>query len=125
VGDRFGPHGAVGVALLEIGPALWHLKLLATSCRVVSYGAGTTVLNWLIGEAAEAGTHVVADFRPTARNRIMEVTYRFAGFTDEHCQCRDTLRPADDSDTQRLHLTPGPRPAPATTRLTAVRLAAT
>ncbi|GAA4473402.1 HAD-IIIC family phosphatase [Phytohabitans houttuyneae] len=125
MGDRFGPHGAVGVALLEVGPALWHLKLLATSCRVVSYGAGTTVLNWLIGEAAEAGTHLVADFRPTTRNRIMEVAYRFAGFTDEHCQCRDTLRPADDSDTQRLHLTPGPRPAPATTRLSAVRLAAT
>lgn len=36
--DRFGPHGAVGVLLLERHPGLWHLKLLATSCRVVAYG---------------------------------------------------------------------------------------
>jgi methoxymalonate biosynthesis protein len=122
--DRFGPHGAVGVVLLETGPMVWHLKLLATSCRVVSFGAGATVLNWLIGEAAAAGTHLVADFRPTSRNRIMEVAYRFAGFTEEHCECRVALRPAGDGDTQRLHLTPGPRPAPAAVRLTAVRLAA-
>lgn len=122
--DRFGPHGAVGVALLEVGAAVWHLKLLATSCRVVSFGAGAAVLNWLIGEAAAAGIHLVADFRPTSRNRIMEVAYRFAGFTEEDCACRLVLPPAGDGDTQRLHLTPRPRPAPAAIRLTAVRLAA-
>ncbi|PWW62827.1 HAD-IIIC family phosphatase [Actinokineospora spheciospongiae] len=122
MGDRFGPHGAVGVALLETGPAVWHLKLLATSCRVVSFGAGATVLNWLISEAAAAGAHLVADFRPTARNRIMEVAYRFTGFTEEHCACLGELRRADDGETQRLHITPAPRPAPDTLRLTAVRL---
>jgi methoxymalonate biosynthesis protein len=120
--DRFGSHGAVGVALVEIAPAGWHLKLLATSCRVVSFGAGATVLNWLVGEAATAGAHLIADFRPTARNRIMEVAYRFAGFTEEHCACLAELRPADHGDTQRLHITPAPRPAPSTVRLTAVRL---
>ncbi|MFG1793148.1 HAD-IIIC family phosphatase [Nocardia sp. NPDC049149] len=121
--DRFGPHGAVGVVLLERAPAVWHLKLLATSCRVVSFGAGATVLNWLIGAAAAAGAHLVADFRPTARNRIMEVAYRFAGFTDERCACLDTLPDADDAETQRLHILPNPRPAPAAIRLTAVQLA--
>ncbi|KDN16112.1 HAD-IIIC family phosphatase [Amycolatopsis rifamycinica] len=121
--DRFGSHGAVGVALLETGPAVWHLKLLATSCRVVSFGAGATVLNWLITEAAAAGAHLVADFRPTARNRIMEVAYRFAGFADEHCACLAGLPAPESADTQRLHITPAPRPAPATLRLTAVRLA--
>ncbi|WP_457030732.1 HAD-IIIC family phosphatase [Kitasatospora sp. P5_F3] len=123
--DRFGSHGAVGVALVETGPAVWHLKLLATSCRVVSFGAGATVLNWLVNEAATAGVHLVADFRPTARNRIMEVAYRFAGFTDQRCACLAELPPSDGGRTQRLHITPVPRPAPGTLRLTAVRLATT
>ena len=123
--DRFGSHGAVGVILVETGPAVWHLKLLATSCRVVSFGAGATLLNWLVNEAATAGAHLVADFRPTARNRIMEVAYRFAGFTDEPCACLAELPPSDGRETQRLHITPGPRSAPGTIRLTAVRLATT
>lgn len=122
--DRFGPHGAVGVLLLGRDPAVWHLKLLATSCRVVSFGAGATILNWLMGEAAASGHHLVADFRPTSRNRIMEITYRFAGFSEERCACLSTLPEADDGETRRLHLTPRPMPASATTRLTAVRLAA-
>ncbi|CAM5574674.1 HAD-IIIC family phosphatase [Kitasatospora aureofaciens] len=121
--DRFGSHGAVGVALVETGGAVWHLKLLATSCRVVSFGAGATVLNWLIGEAAAAGAHLVADFRPTARNRVMEVAYRFAGFTDEHCACLAELPLPEGGQTQRLHIIPEPRPAPGTLRLDAVRLA--
>jgi methoxymalonate biosynthesis protein len=121
--DRFGPHGAVGVVLLEFGSAVWHLKLLATSCRVVTFGAGATMLNWLVGEAAVAGTHLVADFRPTSRNRIMEIAYRFAGFTEGSCECLIALKPADDGDTQRLHMTPQPRPAPTAIRLGAVRLA--
>jgi methoxymalonate biosynthesis protein len=116
--DRFGTHGAVGVVLLETGPSVWHLKLLATSCRVVSFGAGATLLNWLINEAATAGAHLVADFRPTTRNRIMEVAYRFAGFTAEPCPCLTTMHPADTGETQRLHITPQPRPAPSTMRLT-------
>ncbi|MDH6626454.1 methoxymalonate biosynthesis protein [Streptomyces sp. LBL] len=123
--DRFGSHGAVGVALVETGPAVWHLKLLATSCRVVSFGAGATVLNWLVNEAATAGAHLVADFRPTARNRVMEVAYRFAGFTDELCACFAELPPSHDGQTQRLHITPTPRPAPDTLRLTTVPLATT
>ncbi|UJW29908.1 HAD-IIIC family phosphatase [Saccharothrix sp. AJ9571] len=122
--DRFGPHGAVGVVLLHRDLAVWHLKLLATSCRVVSFGAGATILNWLIGEGAASGRHLVADFRPTSRNRIMEIAYRFAGFSEERCACLTTLPAADDGDTQRLHLLPQPRPASATTRLTAVRLTA-
>jgi methoxymalonate biosynthesis protein len=117
--DRFGSHGAVGVLLLERRPAVWHLKLLATSCRVVSFGAGTTILNWLIGSAAEAGAHLVADFRPTPRNRIMEVTYRLAGFGDESCDCLHGIPAAGQADTQRLHLMPAARQLPAAIRLEA------
>ncbi|MFI0191290.1 HAD-IIIC family phosphatase [Streptomyces sp. NPDC017082] len=121
--DRFGPHGAVGVLLLERRPDVWHLKLLATSCRVVSFGAGATILNWLIDEAARADTHLVADFRPTERNRMMEIAYRFAGFQDDGtCSCAAALPPAATDDLQRLHLRPEPRPASTTIKVNAVRL---
>ncbi|MGW2126649.1 HAD-IIIC family phosphatase [Streptomyces sp. NPDC001758] len=111
--DRFGPHGAVGVLLLERHPGLWHLKLLATSCRVVAYGAGATLLNWLADAAARSGVHLVADFRATERNRMMEIAYRFAGFegvVENPCPCTAGLEAVvDQPGLQRLHLAPGPR----------------
>jgi methoxymalonate biosynthesis protein len=122
--DRFGPHGAVGVLLLECHPAVWHLRLLATSCRVVSFGAGAVIVNWLIDQAAQAGLHLAADFRPTDRNRMMDIAYRFAGFTNDQCGCLDQLGPpADRRDIQCLHLAATRQPAPSTMRLIAPDLA--
>jgi methoxymalonate biosynthesis protein len=116
--DRFGPHGAVGVMLLEYHPSVWHLKLLATSCRVVTFGAGAVILNWLIDSAARAGAHLAADFRRTDRNRMMDVAYRFAGFTDEACGCLADLGPLTGrGDIQCLHLTADLRSAPTTMKL--------
>jgi len=131
--DRFGPHGAVGVMLLERHPAGWHLKLLATSCRVVSFGAGAVILNWLIDQAARAEVHLAADFRRTDRNRMMEIAYRFAGFTDEDCGCMAALGTggngqggvdgAAGTDIERMHLIPARRSEPATMRLISPDLA--
>lgn len=118
--DRFGPHGAVGVMLVEKSEPVWHLKLLATSCRVVSFGAGAVLLRWLIDAAARAGVHLVADFLRTQRNRMMEVAYRFAGFADGDCGCHDALPPADG--VQRLHLLPVPQEPPSTMRVFAPEL---
>ncbi|WP_264927533.1 HAD family hydrolase [Streptomyces sp. A012304] len=115
--DRFGPHGAVGVLLLEKHPSVWHLKLLATSCRVVSFGAGKVVLRWLIDQAARAGVHLVADFRPTDRNRIMEIAYRFEGFTDRACGCGRELPAVTDEGVRRWHLEPSRQEAPTTMAL--------
>jgi methoxymalonate biosynthesis protein len=124
--DRFGTHGAVGVLLLEYHPEVWHLKLLATSCRVVTFGAGSVLLNWLVDQAAQASAHLAADFRPTNRNRMMDVAYRFAGFTDETCGCLAAAGLAGDrDDIQRLHLTTERRPAPTTMQVVAPDLAAT
>lgn len=119
--DRFGPHGAIGVLLLETRPDHWHLKLLATSCRVVSFGVGTVILNWLVDQAFRAGVHLVADFRATERNRMMDIAYRFAGFTGERCEC-SAERPGE-ADVQRLHLVPESRARPETMRLDAPALA--
>jgi methoxymalonate biosynthesis protein len=121
--DRFGPHGAVGVLLLATGEEVWHLKLLATSCRVVSFGAGSVILRWLIDQAAGVGTHLVADFRPTHRNRMMEIAYRFSGFADEPCTCLAELPNSVVDGLQRLHLEPAPQDVPTTVALVAPDLA--
>lgn len=121
--DRFGPYGAVGVVVLDRYPGVWHVKLLATSCRVVSLGAGAEILRWLVNEAARAEAHVLADFKPTERNRIMEIAYRFAGFTDDACACVVGV-PSQDTGVQRLHLTPEPRELSEVIQLTAADLRA-
>jgi methoxymalonate biosynthesis protein len=122
--DRFGPHGAVGVMLLEYHPAVWRLKLLATSCRVVSFGVGSVLLNWLVDQAAWAGAHLAADFRPTGRNRMMDVAYRFLGFTEEPCECLAELGTAvGGDDIQCLHMATTLRDGPTTMRLISPDLA--
>ena len=115
--DRFGPHGSVAVSLLNKCDGYWHLKLLAASCRVISFGVGAAMLNWLVDQAALAGVHMVADFRATPRNRMMEIAYRFAGFTDADCGC--LARTPKSDQIQRFHLIPESRPAPDTMRLVA------
>ncbi|MCA2217196.1 HAD-IIIC family phosphatase [Jidongwangia harbinensis] len=120
--DRFGPHGAVGLVLMAKHARVWHIRLLATSCRVVAFGVGSTLLNWLADEGARTGVHLLADFLPTTRNRMMDVAYRFAGFTDDHCDCRTEPKPAELPDLRRLHLIPSPTDPPATLTLHAVSL---
>ncbi|EEP70233.1 methoxymalonate biosynthesis protein hbmH [Micromonospora sp. ATCC 39149] len=121
--DRFGPHGAVGVLLLAASERVWHLKLLATSCRVVSFGAGSLILNWLTDQASRARVHLVADFRRTDRNRMMDVAYRLAGYGDDPCDCLAKVPPADAPEIQRLHLVPARRDLSTVITLTAPNLA--
>lgn len=80
--DRFGPYGKIGLALVEKGPTTWVLKLLLMSCRVMSRGVGTILLNHVLALARDAGVGLVAEFRSNDRNRMMLVTYRFAGFKE-------------------------------------------
>jgi methoxymalonate biosynthesis protein len=122
--DRFGSHGAVSILLLEKHPGVWHLKLLTTSCRVISFGVGSTILSWLTNQAALARTHLVADFRDTDRNRMMEIAYRFAGFSHQPCHCQTRInQPPDLHGIQRLHLEPGPQRESATIQILAPQLA--
>jgi methoxymalonate biosynthesis protein len=114
--DRFGPSGAVGLALVNRRPHVWHLKLLATSCRVVGCGVGAVVLRRLADRAAAADVHLVADFRRTDRNRIMEIGYRFAGFTTfppGDCACVAEPAGREDTGIERFHLVPRPQQASA------------
>jgi FkbH-like protein len=81
--DRYGGYGKIGLALVEISGTRWTLKLLLMSCRVMSRGVGTVLLRHVMRLAHEAGARLFAEFKPTDRNRVMHITYRFAGFTEQ------------------------------------------
>ncbi len=80
--DRFGRYGCIGLVLVEQNAAVWHLRLLLTSCRVVSRGIGGFLLTWLMHAAQNASVALRADFVDTGRNRMMWIAYRFAGFRE-------------------------------------------
>lgn len=80
--DRFGSYGKIGLALVEKGEPDWWLRMLLMSCRVMSRGVGMVLLNHIMGLAAQAGAGVRADFVETGRNRMMQITYAFAGFAE-------------------------------------------
>jgi len=80
--DRFGSYGHIGLALIEKGIDIWTIKLLLMSCRVMSRGAGSIMLNYIMQLARKNNIRLRAEFLPNGRNRMMEITYRFAGFED-------------------------------------------
>jgi len=81
--DRYGSYGKIGLALLEFGSTAWRLKLLLFSCRVMAKGVGTVFMSQLRNAAKERGVQLMADFRDTGRNRMMYITYAFAGFSEK------------------------------------------
>ncbi|MEV4893400.1 HAD-IIIC family phosphatase [Nonomuraea sp. NPDC055795] len=80
--DKFGSYGKIGLALVEKQEEVWRLNMMLMSCRVMSRGVGMVLLNHIMRLAAGAGAAVRADFVETGRNRMMQVTYAFAGFRE-------------------------------------------
>ncbi len=80
--DKYGSHGKIGLALIEITKDFWCLRLFLMSCRVMSYGVGTAFLSYIMYEAKNAGKRLRVDFLPTDRNRMMYVTFKFANFKE-------------------------------------------
>jgi len=80
--DKYGTYGKIGLTLLECGEKIWTLKLMLMSCRVISRGVGSIMLNYVASLAKEQGVVLRADFVPTSRNRMMMLTYKFAGFRE-------------------------------------------
>ncbi len=78
--DRFGSYGKIGLALIERREAVWTIALLLMSCRVMSRGVGALLLNMILRLAQKAGVELRANFITTERNRMMYITYKFAGF---------------------------------------------
>jgi FkbH-like protein len=87
--DIYGSYGKIGLSLVELAPTVWTIKLLLMSCRVLSRGVGTVMLGHIMRLAHEVGVRLRAEFVSNDRNRMMYVTYKFAGFRQvEH---RDTV----------------------------------
>ncbi|HEY1918710.1 MAG TPA: HAD-IIIC family phosphatase [Streptosporangiaceae bacterium] len=85
--DKFGSYGKIGIALVEKASEAstspdWHLRMMLMSCRVMSRGVGMVLLNHVMRLAHEAGAGLRADFVETGRNRMMQITYAFAGFQE-------------------------------------------
>ncbi len=98
--DKYGSYGRIGLALIETGDEAWTIKLLLMSCRVMSRGVGSVLLNCIIRDAMDAGKKLFADFVETGRNRMMYVTYRFAGFRESGTSADNSVLEYD-SDGQR------------------------
>ena len=80
--DKYGSYGKIGLALVECDESRWTLKLLLMSCRVMSRGVGAVLLNYITSLAKERNVRLLADFVSTERNRMMYITYKFAGFKE-------------------------------------------
>jgi FkbH-like protein len=80
--DRHGTYGKIGLTLIECGSEFWTIKLLLMSCRVMSKGVGSILLNYIMKMAREADVPLRAEFVSNGRNRQMLITYKFAGFKE-------------------------------------------
>jgi FkbH-like protein len=80
--DKYGRYGKIGLALLECQMGVWTIKLLLMSCRVMSRGVGTIMLNHIMRLAKIENVQLRAEFVPNDRNRMMYITYKFAGFSE-------------------------------------------
>jgi len=98
--DQFGPYGKIGLALLECQPDIWTVKLLLMSCRVMSRGVGTIMINHLQKLARQAGVRLQAEFVANDRNRMMYITYKFGGFKEVEQRDKLTLLEHDLSQIQ-------------------------
>lgn len=78
--DRYGSSGTIGLALVDLAPDHWTVRLLIMSCRVVSRGVGTVFLVHLLQRAQASGVRLRATYVPTERNKPVLVVFRFAGF---------------------------------------------
>jgi len=93
--DKYGSYGQLGLLLLERGPKVWTIKLLLLSCRVMSRGVNTVMLSNILSQAKAAGVQLCAELVSNDRNRMMNITYKFAGFREAGKTARGILREND------------------------------
>jgi len=80
--DVYGSYGKVGLALIECLPEVWTIRLLLMSCRVMSRGVGTILISHIMKLAKSGNARLRAEFVSNNRNRMMYITYKFAGFRE-------------------------------------------
>ncbi len=80
--DKYGSYGKIGLVLIECQAKVWKIKLLLMSCRVISRGVGIIMLNYVMSLAKSNNVRLIAEFVPNNRNRMMYISYKFAGFKE-------------------------------------------
>ncbi|MBW4477606.1 MAG: HAD-IIIC family phosphatase [Tolypothrix brevis GSE-NOS-MK-07-07A] len=80
--DKYGSYGKIGLALIECQADTWIIKLLLMSCRVMSRGVGTIMMNHIMSLAQKNNVRLLAEFVSNDRNRMMYISYKFAGFKE-------------------------------------------
>lgn len=80
--DKFGTYGTIGLTLVQCNDDCWCIKLLLMSCRVMSRGVGSIMINYLKNKAKKQNVDLFAEFVPTDRNRMMYMTYKFSNFKE-------------------------------------------
>ena len=80
--DKYGSYGKIGLILLERSINEWNIKLLLMSCRVMTRGIGSILINYLLEKARISGVKLFAEYVPNEKNRMMYVTYKFSGFQE-------------------------------------------
>jgi FkbH-like protein len=98
--DKYGSYGKIGLALIETSDELWIIKLLLISCRVVSRGVGTAMINHIRNQARAHGVVLQAEFLSTDVNRMMYMTYKFTHFRELYRDGRYVLLQSDCSELQ-------------------------
>lgn len=81
--DNYGSYGAIGLLLISEQTKRWCVDLFLMSCRVMSRGVGGVILTALRMSCRKQQIELAAQFKETDRNRLMFITYRFAGFKEE------------------------------------------
>ncbi|MEO5346709.1 MAG: HAD-IIIC family phosphatase [Magnetococcus sp. YQC-9] len=80
--DKYGTYGKIGLVLMETSAETWVIKLLLMSCRVMARGVGSILISHIRQQAKAHGVRLLAEFVATDRNRMMYITYKFAGFRE-------------------------------------------
>jgi FkbH-like protein len=81
--DKYGTYGKIGLVLIACHQQVWTIKLLLMSCRVMSRGVGSVLINHIRTMAREKGVQLQAEFVANDRNRMMYMTYKFANFKEK------------------------------------------
>lgn len=80
--DRFGDQGLVGVAIILADGSDALIDTFLMSCRVMNRGVERALLAQVAAEARAIGCQrLVGEYRPTAKNRVVEDLYGSLGFT--------------------------------------------
>lgn len=78
--DKYGSSGKVGLVLISKRKGEWIIELLIMSCRVISRGIGSIIIDYILHKAKENNVRLYAKFISTDRNKMMYMSYSMAGF---------------------------------------------